>query len=184
MVLLLLKVIAAIILSAATEHEVFAQQTTTSFLTYENSTFGIKVQYPASWDEEQNGTKQDTETDIVTFYPSASNSNASLDVTTDDISDEKGISLTQYASSSLADLRQSLKDFKLVGSATNSSLADLPAYDYVYTYQDGNSIFKDMEIGAIKGDNVYILTYEAGTGEYVKYLPVIHQLINSFQITK
>lgn len=184
MVLLLLIVIAAIILTVATEHEVFAQQTTTNFLTYENSTFGIKVQYPASWDEEQNGTKQDTETDIVTFYPSSSNSNASLDVITDDISDEKGISLIQYASDSLTDLRQSLKDFKLVGSTTNNLLAGLPAYDYVYTYQDGNSVFKDMEIGAIKGDNVYILTYEAGTDEYAKYLPVIQQSINSFQITK
>jgi len=40
-----------------------------------------------------------------------------------------------------------------------------------------------MEIGAIKGDKVYIFTYEAGPNEYDKYLPIIQQLIKSFQIT-
>ncbi len=49
---------------------------------------------------------------------------------------------------------------------------------------DGNTIFKDMEIGAIKGDKVYVLTYEAGMNEYDKYLPIIQESINSFQITK
>ena len=111
--------IVAISLIVATKHTAFAQQTTTSttnILTYKNSTYGIKIQYPSSWDEEQNGTKQDTETDIITFYPPAVNSNASLDVTMDDISDEKGVSLSQYASDDIGDLKQSLKDFKLISS--------------------------------------------------------------------
>ena len=41
-----------------------------------------------------------------------------------------------------------------------------------------------MEIGAIKGDKAYILTYETGMNEYDKYLPIIQEMINSFQITK
>jgi hypothetical protein len=41
-----------------------------------------------------------------------------------------------------------------------------------------------LEIGAIKGDKAYILTYEAGMNEYDKYLPIIQEMINSFQITK
>ena len=41
-----------------------------------------------------------------------------------------------------------------------------------------------MEIGAIKGDKVYILTYEAGVNEYDEYLPIIQELIGSFQIIK
>ena len=46
---------------------------------------------------------------------------------------------------------------------------------------DQNTIFKDMEIGAIKGDKVYILIYEAGMNEHDKYLPITQELINSFQ---
>ena len=173
--------------AVATKQTVFAQQTTkstTNFLPYVNSTYGIKLQYPSSWDKAENGTRQDTQTDVVTFSPPAINSNASLDVTIDDISDEKGIALSQYASDGMSDLKQSLKNFKSVGLTTNNVLAGLPAYKSLYTYVDGNTIFKDMEIGAIKGDKVYVLTYEAGMNEYDKYLPIIQELINSFQITK
>ncbi|HET7283581.1 MAG TPA: PsbP-related protein [Nitrososphaeraceae archaeon] len=166
---------------------VFAQQTTkstTDLLPYVNSTYGIKLQYPSSWDREENGTRQDTETDVVTFSPPAITSNASLDISIDDISDEKGIALAQYANNGINDLKQSLKNFKLVGLSTNSVLTGLPAYKSLYTYADQNTIFKDMEIGAIKGDKAYILTYEAGMNEYDKYLPIIQEMINSFQITK
>jgi hypothetical protein len=54
----------------------------------------------------------------------------------DDILDDKGIPLAQYASDSISDLKQSLKDFKLVGSTTNNVLAGLPAYKSIYTYAD------------------------------------------------
>jgi hypothetical protein len=72
----------------------------------------------------------------------------------------------------------------LVGLTTNNVLAGLSAYKSIYTYVGENTTFKDMEIGAIKGDKAYILTYEAGINEYDKYLPIIQELINSFQITK
>ena len=76
---------------APIKQTVLGQQTTTAtnFLPYENSTYGIKVQYPSSWDKQENGTRQDTETDLVTFYPPSTNSNASLDISIDNISDEK-----------------------------------------------------------------------------------------------
>jgi eukaryotic-like serine/threonine-protein kinase len=165
---------------------ILGQQTTTAtnFLPYENSTYGIKAQYPSNWDKQENGTRQDTETDLVTFYPPSTNSNASLDISIDDISDEKGTTIAQYANNGITDLNQSLKNFKLDGSSTNSVLAGLPAYNSTYTYVEGNVILKDMEIGAIKGNNVYIATYEAGINEYNKYLPVIHKVIDSLQITK
>jgi eukaryotic-like serine/threonine-protein kinase len=185
--LVLIVIISYVYPTVATKQTVFAQQTTkptTNFLPYVNSIYGIKLQYLSSWDKEENGTRQDTETDLVTFSPPAINSNASLDISIDDISDEKGIALAQYASSGVSDLKQSLKNFNLVGLTTNNVLAGLPAYKSIYTYVDQNTIFKDMEIGAIKGDKVYILTYEAGTNEYDKYLPIIQEIINSFQITK
>lgn len=54
------------------------------------------------------------------------------------------VDLAQYASDSISDLKQSLKDFKLVGSTKNNVLAGLPAYKSIYTYTDHNTIFKDM----------------------------------------
>ena len=185
--LVLIVIISYVYPTVATKQTVFAQQTTTStmnFLPYVNSTFGIKLQYPSSWDKEENGTRQDTETDVVTFSPPAMNSNASLDVTINDISDEKDIALAKYASDGISDLKQSLKSFKLVGLTTNNVLSGLPAYKSIYTYAYQNTIFKDMEIGAIKDNKVYILTYEAGINEYNNYLPIIQKMIDSFGITK
>ncbi len=183
--LLLIVVVSGVTVLAPIKLIALAQQTTaTNLLTYQNSTYGIKIQYPTSWDKEENGTKQDTETDIVTFYPPASNSNASLDLSMDDISDEKGISVAQYAHDGLSDLKGSLQNFKSIGLTTNNILAGLPAYKSLYTYVDGKTTFKDMEIGAIKGDKAYILTYEGGTDEFDRYMPTVQQMINSFQITK
>ena len=183
--LLLIVVVSGVTVLASIKLTTLAQHTTTTnLLTYQNSTFGIKIQYPSSWDKEENGTQQDTETDIVTFYPPASDSNASLDVSVDDISDEKGVSLAQYAHDGLSDLKDSLQNFKSIGLTTNNILAGLPAYKSLYTYVDGKTTFKDMEMGAIKGDKAYIITYEGGTDEFDRYLPTVQQMINSFQITK
>ncbi|MDQ6862546.1 MAG: hypothetical protein M3044_01860 [Thermoproteota archaeon] len=185
--LVLIVIISYLYPTVATKQTVFAQQTTTStmnLLTYANSTFGIKLQYPSSWDKEENGTRQDRETDVVTFSPPAINSNASLDISIDDISDEKGIALTKYVTDGINYLKQSLKSFKLIGLTTNNILSGLPAYKSIYTYVGENTIFKDMEIGAIKGNKVYILTYEAGINEYNDYVPIIQKMIDSFGITK
>jgi eukaryotic-like serine/threonine-protein kinase len=159
-------------------------QQTTNLLTYENSSYGIKIQYPFTWEKQENGTKQGSVIDAVTLLPPTINSNASLDVSIDDISDEKGITLSQYANNSIGDLKQSLKDFKLISSNTNSVLAGLSTYKLIYTHTDENTTLKDLEFGVMKGDKVYILVYEAGSNEYDKYLPTIQQLINTFQITK
>ena len=172
-------VLSGVFLIVATNKAVLAQRTTTAnVLTYENSTNDIKLQYPSNWDKELNVSSPD----VVTFYPSAVKSNASLTVTVDDISDEKGIPLAQYASDSNDAIKHETKDFKLLGSTTNNTLAGLPAYKSIYSYAgDNNTKVQGIQIGAIKWDKVF--TYEAGPNEYHKYLPMIRQMIYSFQIT-
>jgi eukaryotic-like serine/threonine-protein kinase len=172
--------LSGVFLIVATNKAVLAQHTAiANLLTYENSTNDIKLQYPSDWFKDLNVSSPD----VVTFFPSV-NSNASLTVTVDDISDEKGISLAQYASDSNDAIKHIFKDFKLVGSSTNNTLAGLPAYKSVYNYAGNNNTkVQGMGIGAIKGDKVYIFTYEAGPNEYDKYLPIVQQLIKSFQIT-
>jgi hypothetical protein len=182
--MLILSILAIIVITSCLslastfhKHFAFAQQTTNP-LTYENSSYGIKIQYLSTWEKQENGTKQGSVIDAVSFLPPTINSNASLDISIDDISDEKGITLAQYANNSIGDLKHSLKDFKLISSNINSVLAGLSAYKSIYTYTDENTTFKDLEVGTIKGDKVYILAYEAGLNEYDKYLPTIQQLIH------
>jgi len=176
----------SLITTAIMPNTVLAQTTPANFPTYQNSTFGIKIQYPSNWEKQENGTSQDTHTDLVTFNPPTINSNASLTVTVDDIADSPGTTLAQYASDEIGSLKQQYanNDFKLIESKSSIILAGLPAYRIVYASVDQNTTTKDMEIGAIKGHKAYILTYEAGPNEYDKYLPIALKMIDSFQITK
>jgi hypothetical protein len=176
----------SVITAAIMPHTLLAQTTPANLLTYQNSTFGIKIQYPSNWDNQENGTRQDTHTDLVTFTPQTMNSNASLDIMVDDFAGSPGTTLAQYASDEIGSLKQQYanNDFKLIESKSSIILAGLPAYRIVYTSVDQNTTTKDMEIGAIKGHKVYILTYEAGPNEYDKYLPIALKMIDSFQITK
>ena len=172
-------------LIAIMPHTLLAQSAPANLLTYQNSTAGIKLQYPSNWVKQENGTRQDTQTDLVTFTPTI-NSNASLDVTVDDITDSPGTTLAQYASDEIGSLKQQFanNDFKLTESKSSMILAGLPAYRIVYTSVDQNTTTKDTEIGAIKGGKVYILTYEAGPNEYDKYLPIALKMIDSFKLIK
>ncbi len=167
-------------------HTLLAQTAPANVLTYQNSTAGIKLQYPSNWVKQENGTKQGTQTDLVTFTPPTINSNASLDVTVDDITDSPGTTLTQYASDEIGSLKQQFanNDFKLIESKSSMIIAGLPAYRIVYTSVDQNTTTKDTEIGAIKGGRIYILTYEAGPNEYDKYLPIALKMIDSFKLIK
>jgi len=83
---------------------------------YRSPVYGIQIQYPSSWEKQENATKQDTPADVVTFLAPEVNSNANFDITIEDISDEKGILLPQVANQSMADLKQSLTNFKLIES--------------------------------------------------------------------
>jgi serine/threonine-protein kinase len=173
-------------LIAIISQTLLAQSAPANLLTYQNSSAGIKLQYPSNWVKQENGTRQDTQTDLVTFTPPTINSNASLDITVDDITDSVGTTLAQYASDEIGSLKQQFasNDFKLIESKSSIILAGLPAYRIVYTSVDQNTTTKDMEIGAIKGGKVYLLTYEAGPNEYDKYLPIALKMIDSFKLIK
>ena len=172
-------------LIAIMPHTLLAQSAPANLLTYQNSTAGIKLQYPSNWVKQENGTRQDTQTDLVTFTPTI-NSNASLDITVDDITDSLSTTLAQYASDEIGSLKQQFanNDFKLIESKSSIILAGLPAYRIAYTSVDQNTTTKDMEIGAIKGGKVYLLTHEAGPNEYDKYLPIALKMIDSFKLIK
>src|SRR5437763_9086673 len=96
----------SLITTAIMPNTLLAQTTPANLLTYQNSTFGIKIQFPSNWDKQENGTRQDTHTDLVTFTPQTMNSNASLDVMVDDIAGSPGTTLAQYVSDEIGSLKQ------------------------------------------------------------------------------
>jgi hypothetical protein len=92
---------------------------------------------------------------------------------------DKGKTVSQYASDEYG-------FGKLLG-LTKTTLGGLPAYNS--TYASFTATFSSpypeisMHIGAIKGDNLFILIYKAIPNEYGKYMPIVQQMIESFQIS-
>lgn len=59
-----------------------------------------------------------------------------------------------------------------------------PAYLLVYTGLEGENQLQKMQIGTIRGNNLYILTYEAKRDRYPEYQSTIQAMIDSFEFTK
>jgi hypothetical protein len=70
---------------------------------------------------------------------------------------------------------------------TKTTLGGLPAYNSTYASfrPTFSSLYPDssMHIGAIEGDKLFILIYKAIPNEYDKYMPIVQQMIDTFQIS-
>ena len=158
-------------------------------ITYENSTYGIRMQYPSNWHKEENlSSGSDNNSmlvDVVKFISPTKNasdtSSESFDLKIDNISDIKPITLAKYANNSIEDLR---KDFDIIKLDRNASLSNNPAYKLVYTGVEEGVNLQAMLILTIKDDKAYIISYNAEPTKFSYYLPTLEKMIDSFQITK
>jgi hypothetical protein len=186
---------------------------TAHFLKYQNSTYGIKMEYPSYWQkiETKSHDKEnhDNNKDIAEFRLSSSTSNPSIDRATLRISTHKlpsqniivnlftffdktasqKISLEGFVLSHVTTLLTTLPDFHLIASDSGRiTLPDnTPAHKLVYEYREQgqkNVLNKGMEILMVKGDTGYIIRYLAEEPKYLDYLPIVQQMVNSLEITK
>ena len=161
-----------------------------TFKLYENITYGIKIEYPSNWTIEEEGDEDsDNVTDVVSFFAPVRNDSEtvtpSLYITIDNPPLNLIENLNEYLRTTINDYNDDSQDFQVIESNTNSStLGGYPAYKLVYTDVDGDNInYKDMEIGTIIGDKVYLVTYDAAEEEYSVYLPAVQKMIDSLKIT-
>ena len=156
---------------------------------FENNSYGIKMQYPANWTkDEEDLDPTDPITNIVTF-------SAPFDSRLDQYSENFGISienltdtnmtLEEYADSLIANYNETLTDFKLIESNTNSTLGGSnPAYRLVYSDREDDTSYRTMEVGTIIGDKVYFIEYIAEEENYSDYLPIVYTMADSLEIIK
>jgi PsbP-like protein len=161
--------------------------TSAIFLTYENSTWGIKIQYPSNWVKQTsgqgvtfvvlpNGTNGNNENNLQQFL-------AKLNLTS-----IAGIP-TNAPLKALADrivdsYRHFLHNFQ-IESYTNTTLAGNNGIKIVYSYTDPkNTNFKATDIAAIKNNRLYVIQYYyAQSSTYQDVLQTLQKMVNSFQIS-
>jgi eukaryotic-like serine/threonine-protein kinase len=159
--------------------------TATNFLTYENSTYGIKIQYPSDWiyKEGENTSTSNTTTSssnpiqsIVNFIPTPS---TSINIGVQDFK-LHGITADLLANFLIANKAQFLPGADIIQS-NSTILAGNPAHKFVFVKGEA----KAMMVFTIKGDKAYYIFYGARSPvQYSTYLPTVQKMIDSFEITE
>lgn len=147
-----------------------------NFLTYENSTLGVKIQYPSDW------KRAESNSNITFTSPLASNSDRyreKLELKVNSLL--QNVTLDEYSSAVIKKLKESSANFRILEVAT-TTLAGNPAKKMVFTSGEGQNNLKVVEIWTINDDKAYSIQYSSEAQKYSKYLATIQKMVNSFEI--
>ena len=153
-----------------TRQTTIAQTDQTNFTTYENPTFGIRIQYPSDWgrlDLSFLGASAD-----IDFYPLDDTSGAKdvrIQVKT---LPSQNMTLEQYTNTQI----KSIEGQILESNAT--TLSGIEAHQLVFT----NIGLKTMQVWTLQEDKVYTITYVAEEEDFENDLQVARRMIESFAI--
>ena len=177
---------------------------------YENSIFGLSIDYPSTWliDEFEKKIKNDETVginNIVKFCPNpatlkstpsninttvlCNNPEKSFDLYVHNL--PAGMTLEEFTNSKISSYKLQLTDFKIVESNPNVTVDNNPAYKLTYTYTDriNDKKIQVMEVWTViddddsddHADKAYSLRYEAIPIEFPVYLNTANNTINSFE---
>lgn len=150
---------------------------------YENSTYGIIMTYPSTWDVYTPiNSPEDRNIFIVEF--SVPDTSVSLSVARDTFDQNK--TLSTYLAETVEFYSQDTPGFTLLSSDLDfAQLAGNPGYSLLFTSGDNETgITLTKEIGTIIGDTdmVYYIQYVANINQYSLYETIVDQMIDSLEI--
>ncbi|HZD35902.1 MAG TPA: PsbP-related protein [Nitrososphaeraceae archaeon] len=158
-----------------------------SFLPYNNSEYGIKINYPSDWSYQEVQAPSDaTIIPILNMFPPISDDPDAvsfLEIGLEEL--ETPFSIDEYSRSIINGYRESRLNFDLVSSSTDDTLSGLPAYEIVFTDSANGTDRKIMEVGALDSDNnrVYYLLFNTEESRYEQFVPALESMIDSFQLS-
>jgi eukaryotic-like serine/threonine-protein kinase len=153
-------------------------------LLYDNSSYGIRFQSPSDWKKIEILAGRITTVEF-TLLPK----NTSIPDAVIDISIEKSLgnitTLGQYGEAADRISHAILGNFTSTESRP-TILSGQPAIARVLDIKQPTSgiHINIAQVFTLKNDKAYGITYTAPAPRYLSYLPVVQQIINSFQITK
>lgn len=156
----------------ASRQTTIAQTEQTNFSTYENPTFGIRIQYPSDWGRLDLSFLGDSAD--IDFYPLDDTSGAKdvrIQVKTLPV---QNMTLEQYTDTQINSI-----EGQILGSNA-TTLAGMKAHQLIFT----NIGLKTMQIWTLKDDKAYTITYIAEEEDFENDLPIARAMIESFGIIK
>jgi hypothetical protein len=164
---------------------VFAQEEEeTAFLPYNNTIYGIFMQYPSDWVASTSGLEDYA--DLIAFYSPLQNvsdlSPARLTISVIPFSQD--VSLQEYTNSVLTVLNESEQvDLR---SSSEVTVADHPGHRVVFAvtpFENATFTLHEMNTWTTIGNKVYILAYEGEESTFNRHLPDVSRMIESLSIS-
>ncbi len=146
------------------------------FVTYDNSTQGIKIDYPKDWTVV-------TQFGLGFFSPKENDSDTFREGLIVSKGPHGNESIDTLAAGVLKIYNSSLPSFKLIESK-GLTIHGNPAQNLIYTFNPGNGTIKVLESGATENNSIYIFQYRAQENKFDSYLPTIQKMIDSFKAAK
>jgi hypothetical protein len=158
--------------------EAAAQTPTKNFSMYDNSTSGIKIQYPSDWHIISSNDS------LVRFITPAENDS---DTYLEGLSISKPVTLCGNTSLTDAMNRIAVNHVKSGAELNETKPIVLKngnsAYKLIYTFINPQfGMLKGQDILTINDNKLYAIQYTAQSLEYYNYLPIVQEMIDSLQI--
>lgn len=149
---------------------------------YENLNYGIKVKYPQNWEIQD---KQDPTVtgDLAILLPNQAKDDClvTLTVAVDNFT-ENPPSLEEYKNSVVRKITTLNPNTKITDESASAKLSNSDAYRLAYTRKDQKCSLQVMEIGTVRNNKAYYITYSASTNTYDKFSKPVEEIIKSFEI--
>jgi len=150
------------------------------FLTYDDIITGFSIKYPPNWERAQHLDKS------VTFLaPRESNSDtnpAGLGIMVIEVESNK--TLASITQNQLNILKNLYPDIQILESMETIFLGH-PSHMIIFTATDNTqSMRKAMQIWFKEDNKAFLMTYKSDNQRYIKYLPTIDKMLNSFYTYK
>jgi eukaryotic-like serine/threonine-protein kinase len=157
-----------------------------TFTTYDGINSSITIKYDSDDWQPIKPPGGDFEDEVIRFVPKTQNQRSAclLEVVINSQElPKKLLSLDEFKTDALKQIQRNNPNQQVTdASQPSTTLSKFPAYKLTYTRQDGECKLQAMEIGTLRNGKAYFITYTAEEKEYNKYLDVVEEMINSFEI--
>ena len=161
--------------ASPTRSPTFFPKTISGYRTYTNSSAGLAIQYPPSWQLAEPGGI------YTNAFFSVTGVNMSFTIAAPESFSGQSVTLDQFSQDFQSALQQNATSFTV--NSSNITLAGYPAQKLVFTLVTGGVTRQGVSELTIVNNTGYALTYVANQDVYSDYAGIAQNMMQSFNIT-
>ncbi|MEF8879002.1 MAG: PsbP-related protein [Candidatus Thermoplasmatota archaeon] len=168
-------------LSGCTDKGTNGKKEKISFVTYTNEEKGIRIEYPETWQKQENPTYAANVDVLFTSPYNEDPKDAGTLLVSVLVNDSLIKGIDWFKQAHVENLTKALDNFTLI-SEKNTTLSGESGYHINFTFSQNDQEWCQTETFTINNDTLYLLMYQVKTNRYSIYIDLINQMIESFRM--